>query len=140
MTFGLDNIAAGSFTERVNKGIGLDHVWTISPTKVLNLHYSLTRYEEPGYDAGAGFNETSLGIPSSFVGQLPRAGFPYITGVAGNFGTTQTQSFHATTYHTLGRHLHAGARQPYLPLWRRVLGAARLQFRQRQRRRIRFQQ
>ncbi len=101
-TFGLDNIAAGSFTERVNKGIGLDHVWTMSPTRVLNLRYSLTRYEEPGYDAGAGFNETSLGIPASFVGQLPRAGFPYITGVAGNFGTTQTQSFHATTYHTLG--------------------------------------
>src|SRR5262249_33523815 len=30
-----DSLATGSFLVRINKGLGLDHVWTISPNKIL---------------------------------------------------------------------------------------------------------
>ncbi len=99
-TFGLDNILAGSYLERVAKDIGLDHVWTISPTKVLDLRYSVNRYEEPSYSAGAGFDPTTLGLPASFMSQLARPSFPYINGFAGNFGASNAGSYTDTTYQT----------------------------------------
>src|SRR5215471_9963975 len=58
--------ATGFVQDRVSKVAGLDHVWTISPTKVLDLRYSVNRYEQPGHDQGAGFNPTQLGFSSAF--------------------------------------------------------------------------
>lgn len=116
-TFGLTNIAAGNFTERKPENLGLDHVWIVSPNKVLDMRFAVNRYEEPGYDAGAGYDVTKLGFSSSYASLLSKSAFPYITGFAGNFGSGNAGSFTNTTYytwsaaltHTKGNHtLHYG--------------------------------
>src|SRR6202171_663028 len=44
--FGLTNIASGTYQKRIARDAGLDHVWVISPTKILDLRFSVNRYEE----------------------------------------------------------------------------------------------
>ncbi len=116
--FGVGNPASGTYQDRISKNAGLDHVWTLSPTKILDLRFNVTRYEEPSFDAGAGFDLTKLGFSQSFADELTRGSFPYITGIAGNFGTNNAGSFTGTTYyswgatltHVHGKHLfHYGA-------------------------------
>ena len=107
--FGPSNIASGTYQNRISRNAGVDHVWTISPTKVLDMHFNVSRYEEPSFDAGANFDITKLGFSSSFAGELTRSAFPYITGIAGNFGTNNGGSFTGTTYYTWGAtltHVH----------------------------------
>ncbi len=84
----------------MDKSLGLDHVWILNTNKVLDLRFSITRYEETSRDAGSGFDPTKLGFPSSFVSQLSLPSFPHITGIAGDFGTGQANSFTNTTYYT----------------------------------------
>ena len=100
--FGLTNIASGTYQDRVARDAAVDHVWTISPTKILDLHFNVNRYEEPSFDAGANFDITKLGFSQSFADELTRSAFPYITGVAGNFGTNNAGSFTGTTYYSWG--------------------------------------
>ena len=42
------NVTTGNYLTRINKGLGVDHVWTLSATKILNLRFNVTRFEEPG--------------------------------------------------------------------------------------------
>lgn len=93
-------VASGSNLFRTSKRIGLDHVWTIGDSRVLSMHYTLNRYESPSSSNGAGFDPTKLGMPSSFVSQLVLPSFPYIKGVAGDFGTSNAGSYSMDTYHT----------------------------------------
>ena len=79
----------------------MDHVWTVSPSKLLDLRANVSRYEEPNHDAGAGFDITKLGFSKSFADELTRGSFPDITGIANNFGTGSAGSFTNTTYTTL---------------------------------------
>src|SRR5256885_16528061 len=99
--------ATGGFQERVAENVGLDHVWTISPSKILDLRFSVSRFQQPNHDKGAGFDPTQLGFSSSFVSQLPKPSFPYITGFAGatsdspqHFGTGQAGTYQDNTYYT----------------------------------------
>jgi len=98
--FGAGDIASGNYLVRIARDLGIDHVWTVSPTKVLDLHANVSRYEEPSYDAGAAFDITKLGFSQSFASELTRTAFPYITGIAGNFGTNNGGSFTGTTYYS----------------------------------------
>src|SRR5260370_26949540 len=66
------NVSTGNVGQRISKGIGLDHVWTLSPSRVLDLRFNLTRYEEPGIDNGSGFNPTELGFLPGYVSQMER--------------------------------------------------------------------
>jgi len=93
------NISTGGVGQRISKGIGLDHVWTLSPTMVLDLRFNLTRYEEPGIDSGSGFNPARLGFPQSFVSQMEVPSFPRINGFAGDFGTGNAGSYTNTSYY-----------------------------------------
>lgn len=93
-------IASGSNLFRTSKRVGIDHVWTIGDSRVLSMHYTLNRYESPSSSNGAGFDPTKLGMPSSFVSQLSLPSFPYIKGVAGDFGTSSAGSYSMDTYHT----------------------------------------
>jgi hypothetical protein len=107
--FGASDIASGTYQVRINRSAGVDHVWTISPTKVLDLHFNVSRYEEPSYDAGADFDITKLGFSKSFASELTRSAFPYITGFASNFGANNGGSFTATSYYQWGAtltHVH----------------------------------
>jgi hypothetical protein len=94
------NASTGAFQHRMSKGVGIDHVWTIGPTKILDLRANLARYEEPNNDHGAGFNAASLGFPSSFVGQMALPSFPQIIGQFGGIGTGQAGSVTNTSYYT----------------------------------------
>ena len=99
-TFGLDSILAGSHMQRIAKSVGLDHVVTLSPTMVLDVKYTLNRFEEPTFSLGAGFDPTKLGFPSSWVSQLQKPSFPYVTiSNYASFGTTQADSYTNNTHH-----------------------------------------
>jgi hypothetical protein len=93
-------IASGSNLFRSTKRIGLDHVWTMGDSRVLSMHYTLNRYESPSSSNGAGFDPTKLGFLFAFTSQLVKPSFPYITGFAGNFGTSNAGSYSSDTYHT----------------------------------------
>lgn len=57
---------------RENHAFLVDWVGTLTPTLVVNLRGSAARYVEGGKGSGnEGFDMTSLGLPSSLIGQLP---------------------------------------------------------------------
>jgi len=95
-----DDVATGSGpNQRINYQGGLDHVWTISPNKVLDVRYAVTRWEEPTLDNGSGFDPTTLGFSPSFVAQMRPPSFPHINGLFGNIGTNNAGSYFSTLYH-----------------------------------------
>src|SRR6185312_1648796 len=96
------NIATGQFLGRTAERVALDHVWTMGASRVLDLRANVTRFFSPNYYNGAGFDPTQLGLPQSFVSQLQKPSFPYISGIAGNFGTSQASSVTADTDYTWG--------------------------------------
>jgi hypothetical protein len=98
--FGPGNIASGNSLTRVDKSLGLDHVWILNQNRILDLRFGITRYEEGSRDAGAGFDPTKLGFPADFASKLSVPSFPHITGIAGDFGTNQANSFTNTTYYS----------------------------------------
>jgi hypothetical protein len=99
-TFGLDSILAGTHVQRVAKSMGLDHVVTLTNSMVLDVKYTINRFEEPSWSLGAGFDPTQLGFPASWVSQLQKPSFPYITvSNYANFGTTQAASYNNNTHH-----------------------------------------
>lgn len=58
--------------QRINDAYVLDWVSTINPTTVFNIRASYNRFIEKGFGRdNAGFDLTSLGLPSSLVSQLP---------------------------------------------------------------------
>jgi len=93
--------ATGAYQHRMAKGIGLDHVYTVSSSKILDLRWNLSRYEEPYNDKGAGFDPTVLGFPSSFVAQMANVSFPRINGLfGGDIGTNNAGQVTNTSYYT----------------------------------------
>jgi hypothetical protein len=98
------NGTAGNHLTRGPKGIGLDHVWTLSPSKILNLRFNVTRYAEPGYDNGAGFNPATLGFSKDFVSKMEKLSFPRITGLFGDIGGS-AGSYTNTTYYNWNANL-----------------------------------
>ena len=57
------NAFTGAYQHRMTRGSGIDHVWTLSPTKILDLKMNLTRYEEPNNDHGVGFDPVHARVP-----------------------------------------------------------------------------
>ena len=99
------NPATGNYQERISKNIGFDHVWTVSPTKILDLRFSVNRYGQPNYDKGSGFDPTQLGFSKGFASQLVKASFPRITGIAGDFGTGQAGTYYFNNYYNSSANL-----------------------------------
>ncbi len=78
--------------QRINDAYVLDWTGTLSPTTVVDVRASNTRFVEKGSGfADAGFDLSTLGIPKSLIGQLPQ---PYLMGV-----------WTMSNYQTLGRTL-----------------------------------
>ncbi len=95
------NAFTGAYQHRMTRGAGIDHVWTMTPTRILNVKLNLTRYEEPNNDHGVGFDTATLGFPSSFISQLAVPVAPRITGLFGDIGVSQAGSVVDTGYYTL---------------------------------------
>jgi outer membrane receptor protein involved in Fe transport len=100
-----DSLATGSFLVRMNKGLGLDHVWTISPNKILNLRYNLARFEEPNSHHSAGLDPTTLGFGQDFVSKMVKLSFPRITGLLGDAVGGSAGDFFNSTYHNWNANL-----------------------------------
>jgi len=65
--------------QRINDSYVLDWTGTLSPTTVVDVRASNTRFIEKGSGfADAGFDLSTLGIPKSLIAQLPQ---PYLMGV-----------------------------------------------------------
>jgi hypothetical protein len=94
------NAATGNYQQRIAENLSIDHVWTLSPTKILDLRFSVSRFDQPNYDKGSGFDPTQLGFSPSFVSQLVKPSFPRIVGVAGDFGTGQAGTYYDNTFYT----------------------------------------
>lgn len=98
--FGKDDMWTGTYQHRMTRGSGIDHVWTISPSTVLNLKMNLTRYEEPNNDNGVGFDPATLGFPTSYTSQQFVQATPRITGIFGDIGVNQAGSVDITGQYT----------------------------------------
>lgn len=92
------NVTTGDFRTRINHGLGIDHVWTLSAAKILNLRFNITRYYEPAYDNGAGFDPAALGFSKNYVSQMERLSFPRVTGLFGDIGGSAGDYAHTTYY------------------------------------------
>ncbi len=95
-----DNASTGQYQTRIPTGLGLDHVWTMRPTLVLNLRWNVSRFVDDNRDNGAGFDPTPLGLPAKYVAQMEKPSFPRITGLFGDIGTSSAGNYTATTYYT----------------------------------------
>lgn len=82
------NAFTGAFQHRIAKGVGLDHVWTLNPTMILDLKANLTRYEEPNNDHGVGFDPSVLGFPKSFTSAQAVPAAPRISASGGFVGSS----------------------------------------------------
>jgi hypothetical protein len=94
------NPSTGAYQHRMARTLQLDHVWTVSPTAILDLRSNLSRYEEPNNDKGIGFDVNSLGWPTTFTSQMAVPSFPRIEGLFGTIGVSQAGSVTNTSYYT----------------------------------------
>jgi len=90
----------GAYGHRITKGAGLDHVWSLGATRILDIKANLTRYEEPSNDHGVGFDPATLGFPVSFTSQQAVKAAPRISGLFGDIGVNQAGSTINTSYYT----------------------------------------
>ena len=59
-------LPTGNFLYRINDAVNLDHVWNISPSSLLNMRGSWSRFQEPSIRQHQGtFDPSSLGFPSA---------------------------------------------------------------------------
>lgn len=69
-----NNLATGVTFQFLSRAAVFDHVYTLSPSTVLNTRYSYNRFirfQNGNADAN-GFDLTSLGFPSSYASQIPK--------------------------------------------------------------------
>ena len=85
-----ENITTGEWFWFHSVNAAFDHVYTISPTMVLNLRYGYNRFirQTNRNPEGLGFDLTSLGFPKSWNDAIPAdvRRFPYIN-ISGYYGT-----------------------------------------------------
>ncbi|MDX1981296.1 MAG: TonB-dependent receptor, partial [Bryobacteraceae bacterium] len=74
-----DNPTATNALRRINWGLMLDDVYTITPTFLMNTRLNWTRFEEPRVNHSQGFDSTSLGFPSYLANSAPSRVLPRIT-------------------------------------------------------------
>lgn len=106
------NIATGNFLSRINWGVTLDDVYTVSPSFFLNTRVNWTRFVEGSTRPHDGFDFTTLGLPASLKAAstklvMPLVNFADFTDI-GNSGGDRTpfdsyQIFLAATK-LMGRH------------------------------------
>jgi hypothetical protein len=70
----------GVVLNRINRGVALDEVYTVSPSTVLNLRYGITQQDFPEKRMSQGFDLASLGFAQNLVSMIPKslADFPYV--------------------------------------------------------------
>jgi len=64
LVFGASNPALGDYLYRLNDGYSLGDIVTFNPSTVAEIRLNYTRYSQPSYTNGDGFNPSKLGLPS----------------------------------------------------------------------------
>ncbi len=85
------NIATGNFLARINWGLTLDDVYTVTPTLFVNTRVNWTRFDEGNTRTSDGFDFTTLGLPTSLRAAssklvLPRISFSNATSIGDSGG------------------------------------------------------
>ena len=62
----------GVILNRINRGLALDEVYTLSPSTVLNVRYGITQQDFPERRMGSGYDLSSLGFSQSLVSLIPK--------------------------------------------------------------------
>ena len=93
----------GNFLFRINDALNVDHVWTMSPSSLLNVRASWSRFQEPSIRQHQGlFDPASLGFPSAtnqYFGDnqyFPR--FEFDDGLFSDLGDTFSGGTNASIY------------------------------------------
>jgi hypothetical protein len=73
------NPATGNYLYRINQGAGLEDIYTLTPTTVLDIHANWTRYIENHASPSDGINPSSLGFPSYIASNAKFLQLPYIS-------------------------------------------------------------
>ncbi len=92
-----NNIATGNILYRINQGVGLDDVYTLNATTVLDIRGSWMRYTEIHASPNDGFDLTSIGLPASLNSQVELRQLPNI-----NFNSTSVSNGGESTFQNLG--------------------------------------
>jgi hypothetical protein len=79
------NLSTGSLLTRNNLGSSLDDVFTVNSTNVIDVRFNFTRMDEAHPSPSAGFNPTSLGLPSYLANSSQYLQLPFIS-FSGNSG------------------------------------------------------
>jgi len=110
-----ENLASGVYFRFISVTGVFDHVYTITPSTVLNWRYGYNRFvrAQDGKPASYGFDLTTLGFPKAYNDAIPAAirRFPRIdltgyqgTGFTGQWMPNDTHSLNATLQRSLGAH------------------------------------
>ncbi len=108
-----ENIATGNFLLRENWGMAADHVWTITPTLLLNTRLGWTRFDEGNTRPSDGFDIATLGFPAPLAkaathGVLPRIRIGPFNQIgpdnAGNFNPNDSYNLTTQATKVFGRH------------------------------------
>ena len=73
------NLSTGSILTRSNWGSSFDDVFTVNSTNVLDLRLNFTRMDEAHPSPSAGFDPTSLGLPSYLTANSQYPQLPFIS-------------------------------------------------------------
>jgi len=113
------NLATGNFFQFISRSAVLDHVYTLSPTMVLNLRGGFNRFIRvtEGNPKAKGFDITTLGFPKAYADSVPPVArqFPRIeptgyqgTGVGSEFRPTEVGSLGGNFSKSQGAHMIKG--------------------------------
>jgi hypothetical protein len=104
---GFANDVLNSFNQARKQEIAtLDHNIVLNPRMVLDLKYSVLNAYGGAFSPSAHFNDSSLGLSSNFINQMPIHGIPLFTGVVngaeqGGLGTANGGSYTIDTFQTI---------------------------------------
>jgi hypothetical protein len=110
-----NNLVTGEYFTFASRAATLDHVWTLTPTTVINMRYGYNRFIRAtnSNPDQRGFDLTSLGFPASYANQIspdlrrfPRFDIAGYQGTAsgGETRPNDTHSFNATLQKVQGKH------------------------------------
>jgi hypothetical protein len=113
LVFGAANPSLGDYLYRLNNGYSLGDVIILSASTVAEVRLNYTRYSQPSFTNGDGFNATTLGLPALPAAHNIFPRFFFNTGGFTNLGTTtqtpglapfNSYDLFADVLHTFGLH------------------------------------
>jgi hypothetical protein len=72
------NAASGNFLYRMNQGVGIDYVGSITPTWLAEIRGNWTRYEEHHFSPADSVDPSSLGFPDYIAANAQFRMMPYV--------------------------------------------------------------